>query len=262
MLKTTKERAESLELLTPRLLINKKCQDRDFQTWLQSRLSVNAGEYILDLACGDGAQSKYFDKRIGEKGFLRCVDIHEPSISSIQKHINSSKNREFIVSDMMNFDSYLNDDNLFTLAHCSFALPYASDPSLVIKKLAEKIQRPLGRLAISLPCKPHGMVEFAKSIHQIPESVEPAIDLGESICIPLFRSLFGEVDVSYFNSNLVISSVHDFMELYRNTTYYSENHDNEVAEIINDKISNNGFVSFKKSAILIIGQDLAEQRQS
>ena len=125
VLKTTKERAESLELLTPRLLINKKCQDRDFQTWLQSRLSVNAGEYILDLACGDGAQSKYFDKRIGQKGFLRCVDIHEPSINSIQTHINSSKNREFIVSDMMNFDSYLNDDNLFTLAHCSFALPYA-----------------------------------------------------------------------------------------------------------------------------------------
>ena len=256
MSQTTKERAESLELLTPRLLINSKCQDRDFQTWLQSRLAVQSGENILDLACGDGAQSKYFDKRIGEKGYLRCVDIHEPSINSIKELIAPGKNREFIVSDMMNFDTYLGDLNSFTLAHCSFALPYASDPALVIQKLAHSLQKPLGRLAISLPCKPHGMVELAKSIHPIPATVEPAIDLGESTCLSIFRDLFGEVDVSYFNSNLSFSSVDDFMTLYRSTTYYSQAHDEQIASFVNSKIATNGCIVFKKSAILIIGQDM------
>lgn len=255
MPQSTKERAESLDLLTPRLDINQKCQDRDFQAWLQSRLGVQAGERILDLACGSGAQSKYFDKRIGLNGFLRCVDIHEPSIASIKDQINPGTAREFIVSDMMNTSAYLKETDAFTLAHCSFALPYASDPSFIIMELAKSVHRPLGRLAISLPCRPHGMVEFAKSIHSIPETVEPAIDLGESLCIGIFRGLFGEVDVNYFNSNLTFDSGEDFMTLYRNTTYYSQEHDREVQSIIESHISNHGRISFRKSAILIIGRD-------
>ena len=255
MLQSTKERAEALDLLTPRLDINQKCQDRDFQAWLQSRLSVQAGERVLDLACGNGAQSKYFDKRIGVNGYLRCVDIHEPSLASIKKQILPGTNREFIVSDMMNFFTYLDGSVDFTLAHCSFALPYASDPALVIKKLAESIQKPLGRMAFSLPCRPHGMVEFAKSIHSIPETVEPAIDLGESLCIRIFRELFGEVDVSYFNSNLTFASAEDFMVLYKSTTYYSQAHEDEVADAVKSNISSCGHISFQKSAILIIGRD-------
>ncbi len=255
MPQSTKERAESLDLLTPRLDINQKCQDRDFQAWLQSRLGVQAGERVLDLACGSGAQAMYFDKRIGSNGFLRCVDIHEPSISAIKHQVPPGIAREFIVSDMMNVSFYLKEADAFTLAHCSFALPYASDPSFVIKELAKSVQKPLGRLAISLPCRPHGMVDFAKSIHPIPETVEPAIELGESLCIGLFRDLFGDVDVSYFNSNLTFVSDDDFMLLYRSTTYYSPEHDSEVASIVRSRISDYGRISFRKSAILLIGRD-------
>ncbi|MBD2548383.1 class I SAM-dependent methyltransferase [Microcystis elabens FACHB-917] len=257
MQQTTKERAESLELLAPRLEINQRCQDRDFQVWLQSRLSVQAGERVLDLACGNGAQSQYFDKRIGINGYMRCVDIHEPSIDYIKEHVRKGDGREFVVSDMMSFASYLREGDDFTLAHCSFALPYASNPALVIGKLAKSIQRPLGRVAISLPCKPHGMFELAKSIHPVPETVEPAIDMGESLCIDLFRELFGEVDVSYFNSSLTFVCGNDFMRLYRSTTYYSQAHDKEVGALVRKRIDDCGFISFKKSAILIIGRDPA-----
>jgi ubiquinone/menaquinone biosynthesis C-methylase UbiE len=255
MLQTTKDRAESLELFTPRLDLNQRCQDRDFQSWLQARLAVQAGERVLDLACGNGAQSKYFDKRVGAKGFLRSVDIHEKSIEALKECVSQDKNREFVVCDMMNFSDYILESDVFTLAHCSFALPYASNPAKVINQLARSLQRPLGRLAISLPCKPHGMVEFAKSVHSIPETVEPAIELGESLCIEIFRELFGEVDVSYFNSNLTLPSSDDFMTLYRSTTYYSPAHDAEVAETVKAHIRAHSSISFKKSAILLIGKD-------
>lgn len=255
MLQTTKERAESLELLTPRLDINQRCQDRDFQSWLQARLAVQAGERVLDLACGNGAQSRYFDKRVGDKGFLRSVDIHKQSIEALKECVRQGDNREFIVCDMMNFSEYIAESDTFTLAHCSFALPYASNPAEVINQLAKSLQRPLGRLAISLPCKPHGMVEFAKSVHSIPETVEPAIELGESLCVEIFRELFGEVDVSYFNSNLSLPTSDDFMTLYRSTTYYSPAHDAEIAEAVEAQIRAHGNISFKKSAILLIGKD-------
>lgn len=255
MPQSTKDRAESLELLAPRLSVNQKCQDRDFQSWLRFRLAVQPGEKILDLACGNGAQSKFFDQRIGASGFLKCVDIHEPSIASVRSAIGEKSGREFVVSDMMQFSNYLNQADAYTLAHCSFALPYASEPATVIKNLADSLQLPLGRLAISLPCRPHGMVEFAKSIHSIPTTVCPAIDLAESLCVPFMRDLFGELDVSYFNSNLIFDNSEDFMSLYRSTTYYSPSHDSHIANLIESRIEEFGSISFAKSAILIIGRD-------
>ncbi len=145
--------------------------------------TVKAGEWVLDLACGSGAQAKHFDKCIGPIGYLRCVDIHQPSIDLIKERVGHKYGREFVTSDMMDFSAYLKEADAFSLAHCSFsALPLRSILLLSCVKLAKIIQKPLGRLAISLPCTPHGMVEFAKSIHSIPETVEPAIELGESLC--------------------------------------------------------------------------------
>ena len=58
-------RAQSNKLLTPRLKINEKCQSKDFQSWLLSRIEFRPGDKILDLCCGNGAQSIPFSKRIG-----------------------------------------------------------------------------------------------------------------------------------------------------------------------------------------------------
>ena len=75
------------------------------------------------------------------------------------------------------------------------------------------------------------------------------------MCIGVFRGLFGEVDVNYFNSNLTFASEEDFMVLYRSTTYYSQVHEREVADAVRSYISSDGYISFKKSAILMIGRD-------
>jgi len=254
MSKTTKYRAESLDLLTPRIEINQRCQDRDFQSWLQSRLNLQAGEKVLDLACGDGAQSKLFDKRIGSSGKLKCVDIHEPSISLLKQHIAPRENRVFCIADMMDFDIYIEKEH-YSLINCSFALPYASNPEEVIIRLTQAVMKPMGRLAIALPCHPHGMVSFVQRFHSIPETVEPAINLGEKLCIGIFRRLYGEVDISYFNSKLTFSIAKDFMSLYRCTTYYSEAHDSAIEKHVSEAIEAKGELAFSKSAILLIGRD-------
>ena len=248
-------RAESLDLLTPRLSINNKCQDYDFQTWLQSRLSVSTGEYILDLACGNGAQSLYFSRKIGPSGYLRSVDIHEPSIAALKQSIGHLNSCDQIVSDMEDFDSYL-DNQRFTLLHCSFALPYAKEPLRVVTKLAAFLQPPLGRLAISLPCPPHGMVDFVSRYSDIPSSVTQAIHLGSDHLIDHFRTLFYEVDVSFFQSNLVISDISDFISLYESTTYYSSADSSRVISAAREIIGCDGHISFSKCAILLIGRQL------
>ena len=50
-------------------------------------------------------------------------------------------------------------------------------------------------------------------------------------------------------------NIDDFMALYRSTTYYSESHDDQIVSLIKSRIRDSGYISFAKSAILMIGRD-------
>lgn len=252
-------RAQSNKLLTPRLKINEKCQSKDFQAWLQSRLVYDIGDNILDLCCGDGAQAIPFSRRIGKTGNLTCVDINLDSINAIKSILGNNSNVKIVQSEMMDTENYLNihsEEIYYDLIHCSFALPYANDPlgllSILYKRLSVN-----GRMSISLPCNPHGMVEFCEAFYQIPESVKSAIQLGESYVVKHMRRFFGEVDIFYFNSKIVFKNIEDFLEIYRCTTYYNKTYENEIIKKIEFLINANREVAFDKCAILITGRDFS-----
>ena len=248
-----KDRAQSNKLLTPRLRINEKCQSKDFQSWLMSRLDYRVGDRILDLCCGNGAQSIPFSKRIGNSGYLKCVDINPDSIQHVREVLGDKENVNIIMSEMMKTSNYLGGD-FYDLIHCSFALPYAENPLQLMETLYERLT-PNGKISISLPCQPHGMVDFCSKFYEIPESVLSAIRLGEKKIIPHMRKFFGEVDVSYFNSKLIFNDLNDFLEIYRCTTYYNKNFESSIIEEIKKHIRNKGKMEFDKCAILISGED-------
>ena len=252
-----KNRAQSNKLLTPRLKINEKCQSKDFQSWLLSRIEFRPGDKILDLCCGNGAQSIPFSKRIGLNGHLTCVDINTDSIEYVESLLGQKDNVDIINSEMMDTSNYLSseeDKKFFNLIHCSFALPYAKDPLKLMEILYEKLT-PNGIISVSLPCEPHGMVNFCKKFHPIPKSVLEAINLGENDLISHMRNSFGEVDISYFNSKLIFQNLKDFLEIYRCTTYYNHEFEEAISNEINKKILVDGYVEFDKCAILINGKD-------
>ena len=249
-------RAQAHSLLTPRLEINQKCQEKDFQFWLQSKLCILPGEKILDLACGDGAQSIFFAKRTGPRGHVLSVDINHDSLTSLKSRTAHLKNISIVESDMMSTSSYLTGESReeFTLINCSFALPYASKPLELVKELAEKLAI-CGRLAISLPVEPHGMVNFCSEVHSIPDSVRNSIQFGERHLLRYMRSLFAELDVHFFNDRITFESVEDFMQIYSSSTYYREDSAAKIEEKVNSEIRINGSISFTKGSILLIGKD-------
>lgn len=249
-------RAQAHSLLTPRIEINQKCQEKDFQYWLQSKIQPLPSENVLDLACGDGAQTIYFARRIGPRGRILAVDINHDSLESLREKSVHLGNISIVESDMMLTDNYLNGESAdeFTLINCSFALPYAENPLELVNSLAGRLA-PQGRLANSLPVEPHGMVEFCSKIHQIPQSVWNSIQYGEKFLMPHMRSLFAELDVHFFNDRINFGSTEDFMRIYSSSTYYSE----EFAEDIEKqaaKLLTSDRLSFTKGSILIIGRDL------
>ncbi len=99
------------------------------------------------------------------------------------------------------------------------------------------------------------MVDFCETFYKIPESVKSAIQLGEEYVVSHLRSCFGEVDISYFNSKIVFKNIEDFLEIYKCTTYYSENFEDSIIQEIQSLIDCNGQVEFDKCAILITGRD-------
>ena len=249
-------RAQAHSLLTPRLEINQKCQEKDFQFWLQSKLCVLPGEKILDLACGDGAQSLFFAKRTGPRGHVLSVDINPESLASLKARAAHLKNISIVESDMMSTSSYLQEESRdkFTLINCSFALPYADKPFDLVKELAGNLTI-CGRLAISLPVEPHGMVDFCSEVHAIPDSVRNSIQFGERHLLRYMRSLFAELDVHYFNDRITFESGKDFMQIYTSSTYFCEDLADKIEEKVNNNISINGSISFTKGSILLIGKD-------
>ena len=252
------KRAQAYEFLTPRLEVNKKCQSKDFQSWLQDKLSILPGEKILDLACGEGIQSIYFAGRVGKNGLVHSVDINDDSLKALKEKSQGFNNLSIQNSDMMNVSEYIRNDlrHKITLAHCSFALPYADSPLELLTDLSLQLNPTLGRIAVSLPVSPHEMVQYCAETHEIPQSVLNSISFGESKVIGHMRNLFGEVDVHYFNNELIFSNLVDFKTIYSNSTYFDESNADKIYECVRKDIDNLGHLRFRKGAILIIGSDL------
>ena len=70
------------------------------------------------------------------------------------------------------------------------------------------------------------------------------------------RNLFGEVDVHYFNNELIFLNLADFKTIYSNSTYFDEPNAEIIYERVRKDINNLGHLIFRKGAILIIGSDL------
>lgn len=183
-------RAQAHDLLTPRLSVNEKCQQKDFQVWLQSKLGASPGEKVLDIACGEGVQTLNFLKRIGPRGFVVATDINQDSLDALNSKTINHSNLNVIKADMMDYEKYTSDlghaseghQSKFSLINCAFALPYASSPLDLVSAVSKRLDVG-GRIAVSLPVQPHGMVEFCSSFHGIPESVLNSISFGENFLI-------------------------------------------------------------------------------
>lgn len=245
------------DCLNTRLLINKKYQSRDFHNWLHKRLNVYPGEHILDVGCGTGAQSLRFLDIIGNNGSVSSFDISQSSIDTLLKEANGDKRLEATVADMADIEVVIKkcfSQKNYTLAHSSYALYYSPSHKEVLKQMVNAIYSH-GRVAVFTPVGPHGMVEIAKKFSQIPKSVIESLDFGPKILESQFRSLFWDVEIHYFQSEMNVTSTEDFMNFYRATTYFNLDASKKIQKYAENEIKNNGAICYEKNGYLIIGRD-------
>lgn len=254
--KSYKDRATSSQSLDTRLDINRKYQERDFSGWLAKRIGVSEGDTVLDVGCGTGAQTFLFSEQVGPSGRVVAVDLSEESIAKVSQ--TSRPNVTALVGDMSRLDTVLSEAGLagttYSLAHCSYALPYSDDPERTLTAMADTLTAD-GRMVVFVPYRPHGLVEFAAVYSSVPERVKQVFDYGPNILEPFFRKRFWDVSIGIFQNVVRIPTVKEVMAFYRETTYFDPDAERKIEIEVSRIIEKDGAFSYEKNGYLIAGRD-------
>lgn len=248
------ERAVSRSSLDARLDINKRYQSKDFHAWLMQRLDVQPGEKILDVGCGTGAQALRFLDRIGPKGTVSACDINAESVNTLIEQSGNDPRLQAVASDMSNLPQLIATtfaQKQYTLAQAAYSVYYSPQREDVMRTMAASIYD-FGRVAIFNPVGPHGMVELAAQFGEIPPAVYDSLSFPTRLT-ELFRELFWDVRIDYFQSEMRVTSLDHFMEFYRATTYYSDAAAPAIEQYAREQIERTGAVAYEKNGFLIQG---------
>jgi 2-polyprenyl-3-methyl-5-hydroxy-6-metoxy-1,4-benzoquinol methylase len=119
-----------------RLKDRQEKKDKSYETILKpsiiSKIKNNDLNYVLDVGCGSGELTKeisLFSKRI------KAIDISPKSIELALKY-NNSKNIEYLLSDVENFES----KEEFTLAYSNMALMDIQEIKVVLQNVFHSLK--------------------------------------------------------------------------------------------------------------------------
>ena len=249
-----KDRAVSNEMLKRRLELNNKYQLRDFNEWLFRHFDIGPGQKVLDVGCGNGAQTFWFANLVGSSGFVTGIDMSAESIAEVNRELR--ENVSAIVGDMSELDFVLDRNGLseqyFDLVHCSYAIPYSTDTERTLNAMFHAMTKE-GRMVVFVPYHPHGLVEFVKRYAAVPDQVTKVFDFGPRVLEPFFRRRFWDVSIHLFQNQVSLPGVDDVMSFYEATTYYDDAAAPAVKQAIEAEINATGAFTYEKNGYLIEG---------
>lgn len=252
-----KERAISTESLEIRLQLNNKLSSTNFHEWLMKKLNVQAGEDVLDVGCGEGAQAIPFCERVGSSGSVSATDISASSIEKLRDKGAQYAHLQAIVGDMANLQQMIDSQfrtKKYDLAQSAYSLYYSPNRHLVLDAMRQAL-KPEGRLAVFTPNEPHGMVNFVKQFTPVSAEIEECFVFGHSVLEPYFRKHFWDIEIHLFHNVVSVPSVEDFLTFFRATTYYNASVETDIAKAVQQEIDKNGIMQYEKNGYLIIGKN-------
>ena len=221
-----------------------------------SRLNAKAGDKVLDVGCGTGAQSLPLLKLVGETGVVCSLDISAESVTTLIEKAQGASNLTAVVSDMAELETVIADRFLiksFDLAISCYALYYSPERMRVLDIMRQSLS-PHGQLVVFTPNKPHGMVDAVRRIGPIPEEIDDSLGFGPAVLEPHFRKQFWDVTVHFFHNIMRVSDVEDAVNFFRSTTYYDKALEEPFRNEVKKEMAAKGVFEYEKNGYLICGR--------
>jgi SAM-dependent methyltransferase len=249
------ERATATAFLERRIEINRIYSSTDFDAWLLEKLAVRAGEDILDVGCGSGAQTVPFATLAGAGGSVSSLDISADSVALLRTRVPPQARVQAVAADMRDLATII--ANVFTtkrysLAHSSYALYYSSERMQVLDIMRGALM-PGGRCAVFTPDRPHGLVELAARFGDVPVAVNESLRFGADVLKPYFENHFPQFEIHHFHNVVTVPSSDILIEFYRQTTYYDVQNEPKMRTVVDEEIKRSGRYSYEKNGYLILG---------
>ena len=234
--------------LNARLKFNKKFQNNKFSICVKKRLGkISKKDNILDLGCGNGAQTFYFAKKNIE-GELYSIDISKESISYLKNKI-LRKNFFPLCMDMNNIS--IKKTNFFNIINSCYSFYYARNTKKLFSK-CYSLLRENGKLIITTPMPPHFVIDLAKKVHPISKKITNSLIIYKKV-IKEMKYKKMKVRIFYFNSNMRVKNYYDLFKFYENSTFYNQKFKLLFLKKIKNMFKNKKVISFKKKTCIIVG---------
>ncbi len=254
------ERATNISFLKDRLDFNQKYSRLDFQQWLCRHLDQIKFESVLDIACGTGKQTSWFARKIIPNGKVCAFDKSADSIEKIKLLSIEFQNIEACIGSMDELYNCVSNNfsiKQFDLAHCSYALYYAKNPHETIQQILQVLAKD-GTLALSGPHLVNTLLVFLSQYQDIPQASWDCLEFMNDIVLFNCYRYFNTVRTHIFVNNMYITSLEDFAEYYRASTFYSVEAERKILNDVNDIINKKGSFHIQKNTKLVIASLKAE----
>jgi len=248
------KRATDSEYLAKRMEMNKGFQRYDFAQWAIEQIKPKEGNRLLEVGCGRGTQTIPLSEVIGKGGEVTFIDLSKESVDYVVSCISEKTKALGIHGTMDNIASLLGVKSIgYDLAYSVYALYYANNAFNVLNEMFQRLSSG-GRLCIIGPDGPHGLVEIARKFHVIPTLVDSSFEFRSKIVEPFFKKNFSKFEVSFLKNPQSITDVNQFIEFYRQTTYYDNLSEKALREFVENKIKEDGQLVFDKYSYAVTAE--------
>jgi SAM-dependent methyltransferase len=123
------------------------------QALARDLLGLHSGQTVLDVACGPGNFTRSFAGAVGPSGLAVGLDQSATMLAKAVSETNADQ-VGYVRGDAMRMPFL---EGSFDAAGCFLALHLIPDPFRVVHEMVRML-KPGGRIAISAPCLPDGLV--------------------------------------------------------------------------------------------------------
>lgn len=118
------------------------------QTRLLDQVALQAGEHVLDVACGTGLVTLRAAQHVGPQGHVIGADLSERMVQAAARRSRAG-GQHHVRFERMDAEQLALPDASLDAALCAFGLMYLPEPEQALKELL-RVLRPAGRLGLAV----------------------------------------------------------------------------------------------------------------